>query len=332
MLIVDAHCTYQAGLSVEQVAREGYGGLIVKATQGAGGGYTAPPAFDDWIRRARGAGMIPGAYHWLTNTGATAQVDHYLSRLDAVGGPEGLLCAVDVEDISPPPPWAVLAAWVAEWDRRTGGHPLLLYTGAWWWSARGWNGASLTPYLWASRYVAGSGYGSQLYQKVPDGWWTPGYGNWSGATLLQFTSSALVAGKAVDVSAFRGSTSELQALTRAGGTPMVDLLDPDPYKEGPDGRTRTIAAEIRDAYYAIIHGVAVDGKPEGVLGRLERIEQLLGNPQVTLTGEQLEILRGDLRAFLASTVRQELRPLLAQLGAAGDALGVLNDTLPPEGA
>ena len=60
--IVDAHPRYEAGLNVEQVAKEGYSTLLVKATQGATG-YTADGTFEAWIRRARTAGMVPGAYY-----------------------------------------------------------------------------------------------------------------------------------------------------------------------------------------------------------------------------------------------------------------------------
>lgn len=228
--IVDAHPQYQAGLNVEQVAREGYSALIVKATQGATG-YTAPNTFDDWIRRARSAGMTPGAYHWITSASAASQVDHFLSRLDAVGGPNGLLCAVDVEDPTNPPSRATVSAWVAEWNRRTGNHPLVLYTGDWW-RQRGWPGAQLTPYLWLSHYVSGTGAGSSLYAKVPASWWTPGFGGWGTATILQFSSTALVAGKSVDVSAFRGSLDELRALTT---TTTEDDMTPE-----QDARLRTI--------------------------------------------------------------------------------------------
>lgn len=320
LYLVDAHNDYQAGLNIEQVAREGYSALLVKATQGATG-YTAAGAFDDWIRRARASGMIAGAYHWLTSASASAQLDHYLRRLDAVGGPAGLLCAVDVEDTENPPTRSILADFADGFRRRTGGHPLLLYTGAWWWKPRGWNGAGITPYLWASRYVSGSGYGSQLYSRVPESWWTPGYGGWGQATILQFSSTGLVAGKAVDVNAFRGSLDDLRALTRpqAGGT-------------GTSGGS--MAGEIADfaAAHVPVPGTGGECGSHMALGAVwSGVEDLRQRPVTTpveLSPEQVMAIRDGLAAEVVSMLTPQLR-LVAQLadrlGAAGDALGALND-------
>lgn len=243
LFVVDAHTSYQAGLDVEQVAREGYSALIVKATEGATG-YTAPGAFDDWVRRARAAGMIPGAYHWLTSANADRQLDHFLGR---IGSPAGLICAVDVEqDSGAIPTFSTLAAFVASWKQRTGGHPLVLYSSNWWWSKHQMPvGAGLTPYLWDSRYVTGSGFGSVLLGKVPPSWWTPQYGGWSRATLLQYSSSARVAGKKVDVSAFEGDMGDLARLAGLEGGPMQAELN---WGEPGWGR-----------------GSLVGGRPDGVL-------------------------------------------------------------------
>jgi GH25 family lysozyme M1 (1,4-beta-N-acetylmuramidase) len=224
LYVVDAHTTYQAGLDVRQVAREGYAALIVKATEGVTG-FRAPAVFDGWHASARSAGMIPGAYHWLTGADGAQQADRFLTRIG--GTPalrRGMLCAVDVEQNGAnAPTLAGLRAFVGRWRGQTGGHPLMIYSGNWWWSVRGWSVAELTPYLWDSRYVTGAGYGSALYGKVPASWWIPRYGGWPRTTLLQFTSSARVAGKTVDVSAFDGDRSKLAAL--AGLTTEETIVD-----------------------------------------------------------------------------------------------------------
>lgn len=332
--LVDVHPAYQAGLDVERVAREGYSGLIVKATQGATG-YTAPSTFDSWVRRARAAGMVPGAYHWLTSAAAGGQLDHYLSRLDAVGGPEGMLCAVDVEDTASPPTWAVLKSFVEGFRQRTSGHPLLLYTGAWWWTPRGWPGASLTPYLWASRYVAGTGPGSALYAKVPASWWTPGYGGWPQATLLQFSSRGQVAGQAVDVNAFRGPREQLLALTTSREGRAVATLDDD----DRTWITQQLSSVIWDVLGAH-SGVTSRGYLDQVMpatqyeafaaanaGTIARaISALTDRPggTVTLTEADRAALAADVASLLAPALRQ-VGQLADRLGAAGDALGQLND-------
>jgi GH25 family lysozyme M1 (1,4-beta-N-acetylmuramidase) len=219
LLVADAQCQYQSGLDVPRLAAEGYAALIVKASQGATG-YTAPSKFDSWIRQARECGLVPGAYHWLTSSSASSQLDHFLSRLAEVGGPHGLICAVDVEDKDNPPSWETLRAFVTGWYARTGGQPILIYSGKWWWDSRGWDASGLSPYLWDSHYVSGSGYGSALYGSVPDSWWAGRYGCWTQATMLQFTSSGSAGGiiNNIDVSAFRGTLGDLQVL--AGMAPQ----------------------------------------------------------------------------------------------------------------
>jgi GH25 family lysozyme M1 (1,4-beta-N-acetylmuramidase) len=207
--IVDAHTEYQQSLRVSGLRSEGYSAIIVKATQGVG--YTAPGTFDDWISDARNSGLIPGAYHWLDNSDPIEQVNHYLNR---VGNVEGMLCAVDVEDPQYPPSRSTLVDFANEFYRKTGGHPLIIYSGAWWWQPRGWDGASVSPYLWDSHYVNGSGFASELYSNVPDSWWAGRYGNWDEATILQFSSSGSAGGirANVDISAFRGTEYELLSL------------------------------------------------------------------------------------------------------------------------
>lgn len=330
--LVDAHTTYQAGLDVERVAREGYGGLLVKATQGASG-YTAPATFDDWIRRGRAAGMVVGAYHWLTSAPAGAQLDHYLGRLAKVGGPDGMLCAVDVEDTAAPPTWATLRAFVSGWQERTGGHPLILYSGAWWWGPRGWPGATLTPHLWHSRYVTGSGPGSVLYGAVPESWWSPAYGGWAQATLLQFTSSALVAGQRVDVSAFRGTREQLLALTRpasSGGVMTKAERLVEAWDGGFDVTTEGEHCELT------VRQRRIDDFQVHVAEVLDRLAARPGGSVVLGETDRAAIVAG-VTAGVAAEVISQIAPALRQvaqladrLGAAGDALGALND--PPSEA
>lgn len=235
---------WQAGIAIEEIAREGFSACVVKATEGT---TYRDPQYDGWIPRIIATGMIPGAYHYLRNSDPVAQARAFHGRVAAHGGPQGWLIQLDNEEDAT---WEVTAGWVAEWNRLTGRHPFLMYTGAWWWRPRGWNGASLTPYLWHSSYVSGEGYASDLYTRVPGSWWTPGYGGWSQATILQFSSSGLVAGRLVDVDAFRGSLDQLRALAR---TPMTVPPPPAPpwpgryfvYQDGWTSSQRVQGDDVR---------------------------------------------------------------------------------------
>jgi GH25 family lysozyme M1 (1,4-beta-N-acetylmuramidase) len=257
--VVDAHNEYQAGLDINRVADEGYAGLIVKATQGTGG-YRAPAAFDRWISTAHNRGMVPGAYHWLT--GGSRGRDQVGAFLGRIGDPIGMICALDVEDPQNPPTWTHLYEFVQEFRQRTGGHKLLIYSGNWWWSTRGWNAASLTPYLWDSQYVSGSDVGSRLFEKVPSSWWTPRYGGWNRTTLLQFTSEALVAGQKVDVSAFDGTRMALATLAGKEGDAVAGEVSLDWHGWNNASSTATTgsrgdAVALWEAWSVLVRGLNI---------------------------------------------------------------------------
>lgn len=247
---------WQAGLNVEQVIAEGYTAVVCKATEGTN---FRDGQFDGWIRRIRAAGAIPGAYHFIRAGDGAAQARFFHSRLTPHGGPAGMLIQLDCEaDAS----WDTIRAWVAEWNRLTDSHPFLLYTGAWWWKPRGFKGASLTPYLWHSSYVDGSDYGSRLYAKVPGSWWTPGYGGWDRATILQFSSKGRVAGQNIDVNAFAGSLDELRALTRNGKDNTSMDLSYNPYGKPAEFGGREAGVLLADIYGQILGGKSpYDGSP-----------------------------------------------------------------------
>lgn len=329
---VDVHPVYQAGLNVEQVSREGYGALIVKATQGVSG-YSASSVFDNWITRARVVGMITGAYHWLTAGDGSGQALRFYRRLANVAGPDGMLCAVDVEDPTHPPSWGDLVNFASEWEQLTHGHPLILYTGAWWWAPRGWTGANITPHLWASRYVAGTGTGAALYGKVPGSWWTPGYGGWPSATMLQFSSAGQVAGKQLDVSAFRGTAGDLRTL--AGST------TPRQHRSLPMFLIRngaTIIGTDWDTWhdqtlnYEECLAMQAGGIPL-VDVSAARMTEIISLPHARTPKAFPMVVMGDAdRIAIAAEVASQLAPALRnvnaiadRLGAAGDALGTLND-------
>jgi GH25 family lysozyme M1 (1,4-beta-N-acetylmuramidase) len=205
---------WQGDLNIAQVAREGYSACVCKATEGS---TYVDPTFDRNIAAIKKAGMIPGAYHFIRDGDGAAQARHFYDRVHRLGGPNGWLIQLDCESDGY---GTEMTAWASQWRKLTGNHPFLIYSGSWWWPrTNGFRGAALTPYLWHSHYVAGTGYGSELYRKVPASSWTPGYGGWPKATILQFSSTGKVAGKPLDVNAFRGTVEQLRALTRTPAAP-----------------------------------------------------------------------------------------------------------------
>jgi lysozyme len=219
---VDVHDGYQAGISFPLLYQQGYRFAAVKFTEGST--YVRDQA-DEWAQAVRAAGLLPGAYHWLTASDGAAQARWFHDNLQKVGGPAGLLIQLDCEDDGYGPQ---IRAWAAEWDRLTGGHPFFIYSGHWWWSSSAMssvNGAAVTPYLWDSHYLSADtdtlpDDPAAFASRIPSTWWTPGYGGWPSSTILQFTSKGDAGGLAnkVDLNVFRGTLDALRALASPGGT------------------------------------------------------------------------------------------------------------------
>lgn len=217
---------HKAGISVPRIVREGYRFIWCKASEGIGSTEYVDPTFDGFVGAIKQQGAIPGGYHFLRAGSGIAQAELFHRMIIAHGGPNGFLCACDTEKDAP---WDTVYDFFARWKALTGGHPLFMYSSNWWWGvpSRSWpNGVGLTPLLWDSRYVSGDGYGSKLYEKVPNSWWIPRYSNWPETTVLQFSSTAEVAGFAdVDVNAFRGTEDELRQFTRKGSDLALSYED-----------------------------------------------------------------------------------------------------------
>ncbi len=224
---------YQRGIDLAQVAREGYEFCVVKATEGPyGDGTSTPnPSYGTQIHAAASAGLLTGAYHWLVETPAEAQVDLFL---EAVGDVSGKLIMVDYEAYphfpSLSPTMATLRAFVTELRSRIGDHPILVYAGQGYWTSPPPNGSiqDLGVTTWDAYYPLHPqpGLGSVLYQQGKRFGWGERWGNQE-PKFWQFSSHGRVAGMEIDVDAFSGTREELYALARA------DLPDVVPQVEVP---------------------------------------------------------------------------------------------------
>jgi lysozyme len=212
--------SHQGNVAWGQVAHEGYSWMVSKATEGT---YYKNPYHMDSMLRARKVGLVRGAYHWLTNGDSKKQLDNFLS----VAGDdfEGKLVMVDVEaepypDVDFDPRFSDVEAFVEGLRERIGEHPILIYSGAWYWHGYLGNPSlknlvdNYQVKVWDSHYVSGAGYASVLYKSVPKVWWTKNCWGGQRPTILQFTSSARVAGQEMDANAFPGTREELGALTK----------------------------------------------------------------------------------------------------------------------
>jgi len=314
---------HNPGFDISKAVKEDYSAIIMKASQGT---WYKDPLFDGFATKTLEAGAIPGAYHWLENSSGTSQADLFHQRIATHGGPAGWLCACDCEANAD---WETLTEFFQRWKELTDNHPLIMYSGDWWWKIRGWDATSLTPYLWDSRYVSGSGYGSQLYEQVPDSWWTPRYGGWSKTTILQFADTATVAGSTpIDVDAFLGTREELLKLTGKADMEQTDKLIKGPSPWRTIGDCFADLEEFR--CWAMGETVPEKYTPSltsPLATMLAASSKIISSEPIQLTDEQLQTIADKVAPLVAeqvaATVSDKLSKLIIAVAAAGSDLAKL---------
>lgn len=202
---IDVHPHFQAGLNIEQVRAEGFDFMAVKLSEA-----TAAYPGQDWIRRGKACGLLCLGYHYLRPGNEAEQARVFADQLIAAGVP-GML---DAEALASDGKTATLNVigihrFLDNCAAR-GVRVPLLYLPKWYWQRMGSPDLSGLPMLWASSYVNGNGFASELYDAVTPSRWTA-YGNLPVA-VLQFTDKASVAGKNIDVDAFLGTRDQFVSL------------------------------------------------------------------------------------------------------------------------
>ena len=197
---------HQGAINWSAVAGAGHTFAWCKATEGSS--FRDSRFAANWAG-ARAAGMVRGAYHFLrSDSDPAGQARHFRN---VVGDVRGSMAALDVESSGASRPTGAQArAFVAEFRRLTGGHPIVIYTGRWYWRDTIGNphGADLGP-LWHSAYSS-----------------APGalYGGWPRFTFWQWTSSGSCPGIAgpCDLNQFYGDRAALAVLTGEDDMPLND--------------------------------------------------------------------------------------------------------------
>jgi hypothetical protein len=186
--------------------RDGIEFAFIKSSEGS---TFTDPQFTANLARARAAGMLVAAYHYVRSdasaAGQAARVARTVSRdvpviLDVESG-SGSVSLVR----------AVTAA------LQSAGYQVpLLYLPRWYWQQIGSPPLDGLPPLWSSRYPDNA-VGTLLgeYAMVPASYWN-GYGGLP-VRVLQFTSSARVAGRSpLDANAFKGTREQLATVLGGG--------------------------------------------------------------------------------------------------------------------
>lgn len=191
-----------ASLDLAQCRREGVEFVFIKSSEGSG---FVDPAFTANLNKARAAGLLVAAYHYVrSNATAAAQVANVARVV-----PKDVPVIPDVEANSG---GVALVRDIVTRLQAAGYTVPLTYLPRWYWQQIGSPSLAGLPSLWSSRYpdnVVGSILDE--YADVPASYWT-GYGG-LGVTVLQFTSSARVAGhQPLDANAFNGTREQLAAV------------------------------------------------------------------------------------------------------------------------
>lgn len=221
---VDIHPRYQAGISIEQIRREGFDFMAVKVSEATDGSFMGAGSAD-FLRRGKAVGLLCLGYHYLRAGNEDAQARLFAQQLRTAGVP-GMLDAEDgagnINNIR----------LFIDRCRFHGAHVPLMYLPRWYWQRIGSPDLRGLPPLWASRYVSGDpGPASTMYQRHNPAGWDP-YGGLNVA-ILQFTSSARIAGRNIDANAFRGTREEFAALI-GGSVPNVPTVPTVPEDDMPD--------------------------------------------------------------------------------------------------
>lgn len=222
---------YQGNVNMATAKAAGYTFAVAKATEGTT--YT-DVNFSQNMRGAIAAGLLPGAYHFLDPGNGAAQASRFYSVVkSSIGGVEGKLCVLDVESGTASDVWNFVTQWKAITK-----HPLVIYSGAWFWVGHlnNPNASTLGCPLWDSHYVPTTGYGSTIFATVPSSFWIPQYGGWGSLAMLQFTSSATVNGVSghADADVSLGSVGMLTQLANSNAVAPAPAPAPTPSPYGFD--------------------------------------------------------------------------------------------------
>lgn len=206
--IVDCHPVFQAGLSIDKVAAEGFAGLAVKASQGTSSLWAA--GAKTWLDRADVLGLVTWCYHYVDTSSIAAQAQTVKTAS------HGRPVMMDFEANSGTV--ANLRSLIAA-CQRIGVRVPLAYVPRWYFQQLGSPSLAGLPPIVSSRYLTATGTASAIYSQVPASFWDS-YGD-GVTTVLQFSDRATVAGKQVDVNAFRGTKDQLRALVYGTSAPAT---------------------------------------------------------------------------------------------------------------
>lgn len=205
---------HQAGIDIHAMKMQGAAALIARVGQGAGRRTNSQQYGTtrdrEWVRHrdeSRRVGLPLVAYWYVGNL---ISADENARLAEAWVGDKTIPWMIDHEDAS-----GTLAFYcqVVEAFRRRGLRVILGYVPRWYWEGQGRGDLRCGPPLVNSRYSTASGTAASIYNGF-GGDTGPGWADFGGQDVLlwQFTNKASMAGRAIDMSAYRGTYEDLKQL------------------------------------------------------------------------------------------------------------------------
>jgi hypothetical protein len=340
---------HQAGISIEALRNEGAAALIARVGQGAGrrtNGQDYSTTRDrEWVRHrdeARRVGLPLVAY-WYSGNLITPEENARLA--EAWAGDRTIPWMIDHEDASGS---LALYCQVVEAFRRRGLRVILGYVPRWYWDSQGRGDLSCGPPLVNSRYSTATGAPAAIYNGV-GGDTGAGWSDFGGQDVLmwQFTNKGQMAGRPIDVSAYRGTreslvelingtprrTTDMIVLAQEKGSPRVWASDFITRRHvadqqeleglqwqirhaGGNGDVQQEFADIRvlgTDVTAALAGLADD--ETDIVNAVREIVAADADAEVTITPEQLTQLADAVVAAVPPHVQDAVRQAFARAGA-----------------
>lgn len=222
---------HQNGMSLKQAAREGFDYAIIRTTDGT----YKDTVYRSHMADAESAGMVTAAYHYLRNPSEGTTVKQQVDASLAVMGDMKRPMWIDVES-----PAGLHVDHIRECVRlfkAAGVRVIGVYSYVPYWEGKvkpGEPDSHEFGAFWVAAYGQNPrGYAASIYPGNSARQWDYPLGNQRPA-LWQFGSRGVVAGREVDVNAFRGTKEKLKALFYGGTVPK--LPRPDEVEVSTDGR------------------------------------------------------------------------------------------------
>lgn len=207
---------HQDGMSLKQAKREGIDFAILRLCDGTYRDRT----FRSHLADAESAGLLVSTYWYLRAPSEGSTIAQQVDVIDQqMGGRRDLGVWIDVESVSGNRKLLTGAdVWAAKRElEKRGYHVPGIYSGAWYWEQMPGGEPSMDGlgYLWVSSYGRNrTGAPRDLYDgdggNAHPGWSYP-LGNRK-PDLLQYGSNAHVAGRIVDINAYKGTRDQLAAI------------------------------------------------------------------------------------------------------------------------